>query len=149
MLIGLDGSPAAMAAAGWAAGVARDLGGEVVVVHALGTSQVLLAGALEDAAHGLGLFSPVGSTSAVLPEVFDREWCKPFRDAGVAYRIVVVASDAVDALLDTARHEDVDMIVVGHHGNDSFLDRLFRGVSDELLVHARRPVVVVPYHPAA
>jgi len=50
--------------------------------------------------------------------------------------------------LGTARREDADAIVIGRQGDTGLLHRLFQGVSDHLVDHARRPVVVVPFHPA-
>jgi len=58
---------------------------------------------------------------------------------------LVAKGDPVHEMLHTARKEDVDLIVIGHQADSGFVHRLFRGLSDNLLDHARRPVVVVPY----
>lgn len=147
VVVGLDGSPASAAAAHWAAAAVRDCGGEILAVHGIGTFPELPHEAAEDALGGLGFSSPSGVTdrTAESRSVLEEWWCRPFREAGVPYQIVVAESDPVHALLDTARREDADMIVIGHQGNTGFLHHLFRGLSDQLVDHAKRPVVVVPY----
>ncbi len=148
VVVGLDGSAAAAAAARWAAEAVRDSEGEVLAVHAAGTSPELVREAFTDAAYGLGLSSSGRSERDELRRLLDEEWCQPLRAAGVRYRAVVSESDPTHALLDTARREDADAIVIGHHGDTGALHRLFRGVSDHLGDHARRPVIVVPFHPS-
>jgi nucleotide-binding universal stress UspA family protein len=144
VLVGIDGSAAAANAASWAANAVRDSGGEVVAVHVVGSP--LVRQAAEDAVNGLGMTpSRLRRWEDEARRLLDEEWCQPLRDAKVPYRSVMAQGDAVHALLDTARRENVDLIVVGHRADSSFVHRLFRGLSDELLDHARRPVVVVPY----
>lgn len=121
----------------------------MLAVYGVGTSPELVREAFTDAVHGLGL-TPAGETERdELGHLLDEGWCRPLRDAGAAYRAVVSPLDPVHALLDTARREDADAIVIGHQGDTGFLHRLFRGLSDHLVDHARRPVVVVPFHPSA
>jgi nucleotide-binding universal stress UspA family protein len=143
LLVGIDGTPASAAAECWAADAVRDCGGEVIAVHVMDSP--LVRQATEDVVTGLGMTQSLRLRSQV--EARDRleEWCQPLRDAGVAYRTVVTKGDPVHEILHTARKEQVDLIVVGHQHDSSFVHRLFRGLSDELLDNARRPVVVVPY----
>ena len=148
VLVGIDGSPASAAAECWAAEAVRDCGGEVVAVHVIGSP--LVRQATEDVVNGLGMtHSRLMRSGAQAGRLVEEEWCQPLRDANVTYRTIVMKGDPVHALLHTARKEDVDLIVIGHQGDSSFVHRLFRGLSDELLDHARRPVVVVPYSKVA
>ncbi len=146
VVVGIDGSAAAGEAARWAAEAVRDSGGEVVVVHGLGASPELMRQAAVSAGRGLG-FAPPGSPTPTEDHRLEDSWCQPLVEAGVAHRTVVSRLDPVQALLDTARSEDADLIVIGHRGNTGLLHRLFHGLSDHLLDHAHRPIVVVPYHP--
>ena len=139
VVLGVDASPAAAGAARWAAEAVRDSGGEVLAVHGTGASE-LGRQAARGAAYGLGL------EVAHHPPLDDR-WTWPLRAAGVAYRTVVAEADPVDALLDIARREGADLIVIGHESGTGLLDRLMRGLSDQLVDQARRPVVVVPFQP--
>jgi nucleotide-binding universal stress UspA family protein len=144
VLVGIDGTPASAAAECWAADAVRDGGGEVIAVHVVGSP--LVRQATEDVVNGLGMTrTRLLRDSAETGHLVEEEWCRPLRDARVRYRTVVARGDPVSELLHTARKEDVDLIVIGHQHDSSFVHRLFRGLSDDLLDHARRPVVVVPY----
>jgi nucleotide-binding universal stress UspA family protein len=144
VLVGIDGSAASAAAECWAANAVRESGGEVIALHVVASPLVLQA--TEDVINGLGMaHTRLIRASAETGRLLEEEWCQPLRDAGVRYRTLVARGDPVHELLHTARKEDVDLIVIGHQHDSSFVHRLFRGLSDELLDHARRPVVVVPY----
>lgn len=140
VLVGVDGSPAAAAAAQWAAEAVKE-GGEVIAVHATGSA--LIGQAAASAATGLGMFPHAASRKDEARRMLE-QWCECFRDTGVTYRPIVSHADPVKALLDTARHEDADVIVIGHRGGSGFVHRLVQGLSDHLIDHANRPVVVVP-----
>ena len=140
VLVGVDGSAAAEAAVRWAA-EAVATGGEVVAVHATGTA--LIGQAAASAATGLGMFPHVAGRKEEAQRVLD-EWCAPLRSFGVKYRAVVSDAEPVRALLDAARREDADLIVIGHRNGSGLVHRLVQGLSDHLIDHARRPVVVVP-----
>jgi Universal stress protein family len=75
------------------------------------------------------------------------DWCRPLRDAGVRYRAVLADTDPVHAILDTARREGADFIVLGTDGKTGLFHRLLGGLSDQLLHHAWRPIVAIPFHP--
>ena len=147
IVVGLDGSAGAGVAARWAAEAVRDSGGEVLAVHATGASPELIRETFTDASYGLGLSSGAGTDE--LRHLLDERWCRPLRAVGVRYRAIVSASDPAHALLDTARREEADAIVIGHQGDEGVLHQLFRGLSDHLIEHARRPVIVVPSDRAA
>jgi nucleotide-binding universal stress UspA family protein len=140
VLVGVDGSAAAEAALRWAA-EAVESGGEVVAVHSTGTA--LIGQAAASAATGLGMFPHLAGRTEETKRALD-QWCAPLRDAGVAYRMEVSDADPVKALLQVARREDADLIVIGHRNGSGFVHRLVQGLSDHLIDHAQRPVVVVP-----
>ena len=143
VLVGVDGSPASEAALRWAAGAVKDTGGEVVAVHAIGSP--LVRQAAEDAANGLGITpARLRQWEEAMQQSLEEDWCQPLRDLGVRYRAVLAHGEAVHAILQAARREGVDVIAVGHQSDSGFVHRLFRGLSDNLLDHARRPVVVIP-----
>jgi nucleotide-binding universal stress UspA family protein len=140
VLVGVDGSAAARAAIEWAA-EAVGPGGEVVAVHSTGTA--LIGQAAASAATGLGMFPHVAGTKEEAKRMLEG-WCAPLRSSGVSYRMVVSDAEPVRALLDHARREDADLIVIGHRNGSGFVHRLMQGLSDHLIDHAQRPVVVVP-----
>ena len=150
VLVGLDDSEAAAAAARWAAEAVRGTGGEVIAVHGLDTSPPRQA--VEGVLRGLGVPPrDVFDWKAEVREILEKDWCQPLRDAGVPYRAMLVEGDPVHALINTARDLDVDLIVVGHQGGTTFLHRLLGHLSDDLLLldNAPCPVVVVPSSPSA
>jgi nucleotide-binding universal stress UspA family protein len=155
IVLGLDGSPAAGCAARWSAEAVASSDGEVIAVHGLGIlpevshPQRLLSGAAGAALTGLGMPSGgTGDWKDELRRVLDDDWCQPLREAGVRYRCVLADTDPVHALLETARREEADLIVVGTAGESGFLHRLFGSTSYEVIHHARQPIVAVPFAPA-
>lgn len=146
IVVGVDGSPAAASALRWAADVVGD-DGEILAVH--GTATALIAQAAASAATGMGVFPDLEGRREEAQRMLEGRWREPVRDSGVAYRAVALDADPVDAILETARGENADAIVVGHQGPTGFLQRLFRGVCEGLIDEARRPVIVVPHVPVA
>jgi nucleotide-binding universal stress UspA family protein len=144
IVVGVDGSPAAASALRWAAETVGD-DGEILAVH--GTATALIAQAAASAATGMGALPELEGRRAEGQRMLEGPWREPVNDTGVTYRAVAVDSDPVDAILEIARREEADAIVVGHQGPTGFLQRLFRGVCEGLIDEARRPVVVIPYDP--
>jgi nucleotide-binding universal stress UspA family protein len=60
-------------------------------------------------------------------------------------RIVIAEGVPVDAILDRASADRVDMIVVGTHGRTGIPRLLMGSVAEGVLRRASCPVVVVPY----
>jgi nucleotide-binding universal stress UspA family protein len=139
VLVGVDGKDAANAAIRWAAKAVSE-GGELIVLHATGTA--LISQAARSAATGLGIFPHESNERRELQRMVD-QWCLPLQEAGIGYRTVISTFDPVKALIDQARKEKVDLIVIGHQGT-GVLHRLVQGLSDHLIDHAKVPVVVVP-----
>jgi nucleotide-binding universal stress UspA family protein len=60
-------------------------------------------------------------------------------------RIVIAEGAPVDAIVDRASQDDVDMIIVGTHGRTGISRLLLGSVAEGVLRRAPCPVVVVPY----
>ncbi|HVW32795.1 MAG TPA: universal stress protein [Acidimicrobiia bacterium] len=144
VLVGMNDSPAAASAARWAAEAAAP-DGEVLAVT--GSGAPLIAQAAGSAATGLGMFPHQGTRREEAARALET-WCEPLRETGVTVRTFVEDTDPEQAILDVARREDVDLIVIGHRGETGLLHRFFQGLSDHLIDYCRRPVVVVPYSEA-
>ena len=65
------------------------------------------------------------------------------RDAGVQTEFLVWEGEPGEAILDAARSEGADLIVLGTHGRHGVGRSLFGSVSDHIVRHAPCPVVVV------
>jgi nucleotide-binding universal stress UspA family protein len=69
-----------------------------------------------------------------------------YREKGIEANALVAFGRTVDAILDTAESENVDLIVLANHGQ-SGLARVVEGsVAAGLLQRARRPLLVIPSH---
>jgi nucleotide-binding universal stress UspA family protein len=145
IILGLDGSDGSALACRWCAELAGSLGAEVIAVHATDLPE-----------YPIIEFEGVRPVrSGVSPEIIARwqddqqvllegEWCRPLRDAQVRHRAVLLPGHPASVIMDTAKTEDADLIVVGSRGLGGFRELLLGSVSHQLTQHAGRPVVVVP-----
>ena len=136
ILVGLDGSDAALHALDWATQEARvrQWGLRLVCSYALPSfAAASLDGgyaALDDSAIRAG-------AEAVLAEALAR-----VADSGVPVTSHVAVGDAAAVLVDESR--EVGLVVVGTRGGGGFAERLLGTVSSALPAHAKCPTVVVP-----
>ena len=135
ILLGSDGSPAALRAATWTASRAAELGAEVVVVHALDPDTQFWRDITPDT---------MTNWRSQLRRDLESEWCAPLRDAGVRFRTCLVEGPPAPTLVRAAEDEDADLIVLGLHSGGAFADRLLGNVASKVTHRATRPVVVVP-----
>ncbi|HEY7073369.1 MAG TPA: universal stress protein, partial [Acidimicrobiales bacterium] len=122
--VGVDDSPAARRAAGWAAELAPLLGAQVSAVHGLG----LLGYAQRDE----------------IESVAEREWCAPLADAGVTFRVSVREQPAIDALVSEIGELGAELAVVGTRGPDLPEDQTMGSTALHLLQEAGVAVLVAP-----
>jgi nucleotide-binding universal stress UspA family protein len=134
--IGVDGSESSAAALKWAIRLAKGMGSQVIAVYAV----------------DIPVYFPEPEE---LPFVLDQEWragmksefedrwCKPLKVAGVRYRAVMEDGRAATVIADVAERENADVIVVGRRGRGGVAELLLGSTSHELVLHSRRPVMVV------
>jgi nucleotide-binding universal stress UspA family protein len=147
IVVGVDASPGARAAARWALmeGVRRHADVDVVacwhvpyLTEAGGyglitvTPEDLMAGVRDDAQRCLGALE-VECTSA--------------REAGTAVHLRMVEGDAAESLV--IESKGALMVVVGRHGRGAVGRVLLGSVGNFVVAHATCPVVVVPADAAA
>lgn len=136
ILVGLDGSDAALHALDWATQEARvrQWGLRLVCSYALPSfAAASLDGgyaALDDSAIRAG-------AEAVLTEALAR-----VAGSGLPVTSHVAVGDATAVLVDESR--EVGLVVVGTRGGGGFAERLLGTVSSALPAHAKCPTVVVP-----
>ncbi len=131
ILVPTDLSEASRGAFPLAALLARRFGAEIVALHA---ETVEAPPALVGTAHAVES-SP--SEKDVLAFVADA-----FRGFRVLPRIAL--GSAWTAIVETARTEHADAIVLSSHGQDSLEDRLMGSHAERVVRHAPCPVLVVP-----
>lgn len=67
-----------------------------------------------------------------------------FREKGIDVRILVAYGRTVDAILDTANGENVDLIAVSSHGKSGLSRVVYGSVAAGLLQRAGRPLLFIP-----
>ena len=143
IVVGVDGSEHAAAALEWAIAMARGMGSEVVAVFAVSTSVYFDT--------GYGPVSMPVELDQKWREDMTREledvWCKSLRDAGVKYRAVMEEGRAASVIEKVANDTDADIVVVGRRGRGGVAELLLGSVSHELVLHCKRPVLVISSTP--
>jgi len=127
LAVGFDGSVDAEAALRWGARLARQLGAEVVAVHAVGL--------LEHTRPAAG----VEALEATVRRIGAEELVAP-REIG--WR--VADGDPVSVLLRVGADLGADLLVVGSRGQGAHPGLLLGSTSLELAEHAEVPLLVVP-----
>lgn len=134
VVVGIDGSPGAWAAAEFAVREARLRGARLVAVTALG---------LGDLAH----FDPYSVHMHLKTEIVARAEetvAAALRDLdteGLDVRVVVTTDEPARALIDQGAF--ADLLVVGSRGRGGFRGLVLGSVSLRCVLHARCPVTVV------
>lgn len=143
IVVGVDGSDHSEAAIDWAARMAKGMGSEVIAVFAISPP----------------VYFDVGSMSTVPPLQFDpawraemkkefeRDWCKDLRKAGVKYRTVFEDGHPSRVITQVADRVNADLIVVGRRGRGGVAELVLGSVSHQLVLHSKRPVLVIEAAP--
>jgi nucleotide-binding universal stress UspA family protein len=67
-----------------------------------------------------------------------------FREKGIEAHTLVAYGRTVDAILDAARSQDVDLIAIASHGQSGLTRMVHGSVAAGVLQRARRPLLVIP-----
>ncbi len=145
IVIGVDGSEHAAFALEWAVRMAKGMGCEVTAVFAI--VPPLYFDALFGYAPAMlpPQFDP--EWRAAMRKDFEDDWCKPLRESGVKYRTVMEAGRPASVIAQTADQVDADLVVVGRRGRGGAAELLLGSVSHELVLHCKRPVLVISTAP--
>jgi len=138
IVVGVDGSEQASRAVEWCAKYAVALGAEVVVVHAIDIPVYVPV---------VGSEVPPQLSPEDRADLGDRvtdEWCASLRNANVPYRVVLIDSDPALAIIQAAKTEQADLVVVGRRGRGGFAELLLGGTSYAVIHHLDRPLLIVP-----
>jgi nucleotide-binding universal stress UspA family protein len=133
VVVGIDGSADARRAMFLAADLANERGAELVIVHAVG---------LTDVVDGEHVIAERHHTE--IAEQFG-EWCEAVRSTGVdEWTPVLRQGNPVDTLLATARERDAALIVVGRQGSGQRPALLLGSTAHQVAERATCPVLIVP-----
>ncbi|HET7380063.1 MAG TPA: universal stress protein [Gaiellales bacterium] len=145
IVVGIDGSSHATAAIQWAIRMAKGMDAEVIAVFAVAPP----------------VYFDTGMAAPTIPVQFDEQWradmkkefedgwCRPLRDAGVRYRTVFEDGRAASVITAVADAADADVVLVGRRGRGGVAELLLGSVSHELVLHCKRPVLVISTPPPA
>ncbi|MBI3746323.1 MAG: universal stress protein [Chloroflexi bacterium] len=134
ILLATDLSAASEGAAMQALDLARDLGATLLIVSVIDAGSLRLPGGRS----ALRVDQVRLGREAAAQDLVTRG-----RAMGVAVNFLIWEGDAGESIVEAARSEQVDLVVVGSHGRGS-VGRFFLGsVSDFVVRHAASPVLVV------
>ena len=137
IVVGVDGSDSGKIAAEWAARLAKAMHYEVVAVYAVdvpltAVDPYAIPFLLDD------------RWRAGLAKDFENKWCRPLKTAGVRYRGIIEDGRPASKILEIAERERAELIVVGRRGRGEVAELLLGSVSHEVVLHSKRPVLLVP-----
>ena len=146
ILIGMDDSPCSQAAMEYVCGMSWPKGTKVTVLSAM---RPVVTGYIE-------AYVPTPEVTARI----EQEQCERFeallaraeralRASGLDARARTVRGDPREALLDAARAEHSDLIVLGSHGRSGFSKLLLGSVAGRIVTHAPCTVTVVKAAPVS
>ncbi|HET6954651.1 MAG TPA: universal stress protein [Acidimicrobiales bacterium] len=135
ILVGVDGSSAALDALRWSADLASRTEAELVAARVFEATQAELP----------------PDQDALLHDRQRNEldaWCSRLGES-VPIRTLLVDGDPPDALLGAAEHEHADLLIVGGRGAGGFLHLHLGSVAHHLTHHTTIPLAIVPRTGAA
>lgn len=144
IVVGIDGSDAAVEAAAWTIGLARQTKAVIVAVFALAPPT-----AFEYS--GVAPVPPIEldpQFQAELEKAFRESWCKPLKDSGLDYRAIFATGRPASVIARVAEAEGADLVVVGRRGRGGIAELVLGSVSHELSHHCSKPVVLISHHKA-
>lgn len=133
ILLATDLSPASEAATIRALELAHDLGAELLAVSVIDPGSLRLPGGVSAAR----VDQVRTSRESAAQELVSRG-----RDHGVRVTFLIWEGDPGESIVDAARSEQVDLVVVGSHGRSLAGRFLIGSVSDHVVRHAPCPVLV-------
>jgi nucleotide-binding universal stress UspA family protein len=136
IVVGLDGSKQSEAALKWAVRMAKGMGSQVIAVYALDVPVYF------PEPYGTPLQFDEEWRTAMKSE-FENKWCRPLSVSGVRYRTVMEDGRASSVIDEVAERENADVVVVGRRGRSGVAELLLGSVSHALVLHSKRPVLVI------
>ena len=137
IVAGVDGSDAGRHALEWTARLAKTLQSEVVAVYAIDVPV-----AMPDP-YAIPFYLDDKWRARIAAD-FQNKWCKPLKTAEVKYRAIIEDGRPASVILNVADREKAELIVVGRRGHGEVAELLLGSVSHEVVLHSRRPVLLIP-----
>jgi nucleotide-binding universal stress UspA family protein len=135
LLIATDGSPSAQEAVAVGLELAKGQGADVALLHVLPPDRFRTA---RMASRTIPHDVEVDASESALKEAGKRAEAE-----GVAYALERVSGETVETIVGLANESDADVIVLGSRGRGAAASALLGSVSNGVLHHAGRPVLIV------
>ncbi len=133
IVVGIDGSANAQRAMLVAGRHADAAGAPLVVVHAIGLTEVI------DGEH-----VPTHDHERQISDHVDA-WCEALREQGhTDFEIRLVHGPPVDVMLRTAKDDQASLIVVGRRGAGNRPELRLGSTAHQIVEHSHCPVLVIP-----
>lgn len=140
-LVPVDFSKASDAAVDHAVKLAREHKGEVVLLHVIPTSALMMTG--PDAASGTMIAeverAQLGEAQKQMEKLVRRKKLKP----GSFQPVIVKSGDPAQVIADRAKKMRAAMIVMGSHGRTGLKRLVLGSVAERTLRYSRCPVLIV------
>jgi nucleotide-binding universal stress UspA family protein len=135
ILVAYDGSGQAERALDWAANLAKGLDGSSVTV-------LSVAPTLEAAPHIADAVDPTSNVDRHRSQA--EKAAARLATSGTQPEMLVRAGNPAEEILNVAEEQGFDIIVLGHRGISATRRFLMGSVSERVVRHASRPVLVIP-----
>jgi nucleotide-binding universal stress UspA family protein len=143
IVVGVDGSEHSAAAMAWAVSMARGMGSQIVAVY--GVAPTIYVDAMYTSSMMPPEYDP--EWRAAIKKELDEDWTKVARDAGVSCRSLMKDGRPATVITEVADEVGADVIVIGRRGRSGVGELLLGSVSHEVVLHTKRPVLVVSQPP--
>jgi nucleotide-binding universal stress UspA family protein len=135
ILIATDGSSSAREAVEVGLELAKEQGADVTFVHVTASEEIRGG---RGGSHAFTHRDEIDESETVLQDAADAA-----EDAGVSYGLERFAGETVETIVALADAKNADLIVLGCHGRGAVASAVLGSVSQGVLRHASRPVLVV------
>ncbi len=137
IVVGVDGSEAGKNAVRWAARLAKEIKAQVTAVYAIDLPLSL------PEPYAIPFYLDDKWRAGITAD-FENKWCRPLKTAGIRYRTIVQDGRPASVILEVAEREKAEMVIVGRRGRGEVAELLLGSVSHEIVLHSKRPVLLVP-----
>lgn len=138
IVVGLDGSKGAQAAARWAAAQARQSGSRVIAIYAVPRTELWGLSAVQ---------VNIDNVLAEFRTLLGGKWSAALRTAHVDHTTQVVRGDPATELLRVAKKSNAVMLVLGSKSHTALADMIVGGTVHKVINRSSLPVVLVPVSP--
>ncbi|MEI6621539.1 MAG: universal stress protein [Actinomycetes bacterium] len=141
LVVGVDGSPSSAGALEWAAREAQLRGAKLHVVQVWEVPGAAWATPVGVVPYTVATDENVRTQTREDLAGMTREVLGP--DPKIKIRITVAEGNPAKVLIDIAKRDDAELLVVGSRGRGGFKTLLLGSVSEQCVTHARCPVIVI------